>query len=497
MGYIINRYNGTILTTVEDGTVNLTTEVKLVGRNFAGYGETQNENFLHLMENFANPTPPGKPLSGMIWYDSTVNKIKFYDGIRWRPTGSAEVSAVEPIGNVEGDFWWNSNTNQLYTRSGDGEWVLVGPQTTALGTTQFISREVLDTTNVSRSIIEAVLSDGVIESTPLIIAESNFTIAPGEIDDANFTASVIRKGITLADTNADGISTNSILWGTASNALRLGGNLASDFVRSDDLNFTDPLTVNSILKLSTDQQGGIIQNIADQTLKFIVRDTNADETILTINLTGLIPGKNLTYDIGSEDLVNPSNNRRWRNIHADRLIGTADRANTLKVGSDYKTANSNFSSSNPGEVVARTLTAQGSVPANSIRATQFVGVATQAQYADLAEKYTTEQEWPVGTAMAVCDHEDHETGPANSSSIAIGVISANPAYLMNSESEGQAIALKGRVPVRVVGTVRKGQAVYAWNDGVCSTVATNAIIGVALESNSLEEEKLVECVLKV
>jgi hypothetical protein len=79
MGYIINRYSGGILTVVEDGTVNVITEVKLVGKNFAGYGEAQNENFLHLMENFANPTPPGKPLSGMIWYDSTTNKIKFYD----------------------------------------------------------------------------------------------------------------------------------------------------------------------------------------------------------------------------------------------------------------------------------------------------------------------------------------------------------------------------------------------------------------------------------
>jgi hypothetical protein len=98
--------------------------------------------------------------------------------------------------------------------------------------------------------------------------------------------------------------------------------------------------------------------------------------------------------------------------------------------------------------------------------------------------------------MAVCEHEDHETGPANSSSFAIGVISENPAYLMNSEAEGQAIALKGRVPGRVVGAVRKGQAVYAWENGVCSTVTTSALVGIALESNNNVVEKLVECVLK-
>jgi hypothetical protein len=68
--------------------------------------------------------------------------------------------------------------------------------------------------------------------------------------------------------------------------------------------------------------------------------------------------------------------------------------------------------------------------------------------------------------------------------------------MMNSEAEGQYIGLKGRLPVRVKGAVKKGQGVYAWEDGVCTTVQTTAFIGVALESNEAEEEKLVECVLK-
>jgi len=115
----------------------------------------------------------------------------------------------------------------------------------------------------------------------------------------------------------------------------------------------------------------------------------------------------------------------------------------------------------------------------------------------LAEKYSTCCELPVGTAVEVCTDEDHEVGPAKASSHCIGVVSAEPAYLMNSEAEGQAIGLKGRVPVRVTGPVKKGEAVYAWNDGVCRTIQTAALVGVALESNSDEGEKLVECVLKV
>ena len=69
--------------------------------------------------------------------------------------------------------------------------------------------------------------------------------------------------------------------------------------------------------------------------------------------------------------------------------------------------------------------------------------------------------------------------------------------MMNSEAEGQYIALKGRVPVRVKGVVKKGQAIYAWEDGVCSTVQTTALVGIALVSSDDEEEKLIECVLKV
>lgn len=84
MAYIINRYNGTVLTSVEDGTVNQTTELKFVGKNYSGYGEIQNENFLHLLENFSNTTPPAKAISGQIWFDSSSSKLKFYDGVKWR-----------------------------------------------------------------------------------------------------------------------------------------------------------------------------------------------------------------------------------------------------------------------------------------------------------------------------------------------------------------------------------------------------------------------------
>jgi hypothetical protein len=83
MPYSIDRYNGSTITVVEDGTIDTTTDIKLIGKNYAGYGEVQNENFLHLLENFSNASQPPRPISGQVWYDSLTKKLKFYNGSRF------------------------------------------------------------------------------------------------------------------------------------------------------------------------------------------------------------------------------------------------------------------------------------------------------------------------------------------------------------------------------------------------------------------------------
>ena len=61
MAYTLNKYNADILTVVEDGTVDNTTDLKFIGKNYAGYGEIQNENFLFLLENFAGNNCVSRP----------------------------------------------------------------------------------------------------------------------------------------------------------------------------------------------------------------------------------------------------------------------------------------------------------------------------------------------------------------------------------------------------------------------------------------------------
>jgi hypothetical protein len=122
------------------------------------------------------------------------------------------------------------------------------------------------------------------------------------------------------------------------------------------------------------------------------------------------------------------------------------------------------------------------------------GTATSATYADLAEKYLPDADYPVGTVMTVGG--DKEITACRVYSRAIGVISENPAFRMNEDLEGGVfVALKGRVPVRVVGPVEKGDELVPTEDGNAYASGSGKVFAVALESKSGAEVKLVEAVI--
>ena len=179
MAYTIDRYSGVTLVVVEDGTVDQTTDIKLVGKNYAGYGEIQNENFLHLLENFSGAAQPPKAISGQIWFDATSSKLKFYDGSKFRTTGGAEVATTAPAGLATGDLWWDSANEQLYAFNGSG-YILVGPQGVGTSVSQMVTKTVRDTTSVNRVVIAATVNDEVI----FIISSIAFTIDSTDPDNA-------------------------------------------------------------------------------------------------------------------------------------------------------------------------------------------------------------------------------------------------------------------------------------------------------------------------
>jgi hypothetical protein len=98
MAYTINLTNGTILTTVADGTVNSTSSsLTLIGKNYAGFGDFLNENFVHIVENFADSNAPTTPLIGQLWWDENAAKLWLETTQGWfQRSGSAWQSMAQP-----------------------------------------------------------------------------------------------------------------------------------------------------------------------------------------------------------------------------------------------------------------------------------------------------------------------------------------------------------------------------------------------------------------
>lgn len=488
MAYTINHYNGSSLTTIADGTIDNTTDLKLIGKNYAGYGEVQNENLVFLLENFASTNEPAKPVSGQVWYDSGRKRLKFYDGTKFRTAGGAETGDNQPSSPVTGDFWFDTANDQLYAWNGTS-FILVGPQgVVGSGTTQMISRSIQDSNGEPRPVIEAVIDD----QTVFIISKSEFTIKESE-QTAQY--SHIKNGLTLAYSASGVTSTDYRFYGTASNSDMLGGVAASNFVRSDlavsdfsqlvhfgDLGYTVGGSNNASSTLKVFIQGGttpIVQNQQTDTIEFKTTVGGTPKTPMVLKGLDILPGADGTSNVGS-------NAFKFNNIYSNTFTGTATQANSINVDGYFRTAS----------VAASGNTVPVRDSAGNLYANLFEGVATSAQFADLAEKYLADADYEVGTVVMVGGEK--EVTACKWGKRAIGVVSGNPAFKMNSELEGGTyIALKGRVPVKVIGAVKKGDELIASDNGfaVVGVPHSSGVFAVALESNSDTGEKIIEALV--
>ena len=598
MAYQVDKFNGAFFVSVEDGTIDTTSDLRFVGKNYAGYGEVQNENFLHLLENFSNTTAPPKVVTGQIWFDSANKKLKFYDGSRFKLAGGAEVSTTAPSGLTTGDFWWDSAAKQLYAWTGT-EFALIGPEASPdLGSSIVSAAVVKGTVGTAvgpHTILKVIADDKVIG----IFSKTSFTLdnAQNAIDD--FT--VIKKGFTLAKSQT-GVSTDDyVMWGTANNAARLGGFSADQYIKQGENSFTgevqfyDPgLTVGDGNDFRLRVEGGdevIVENRLGNpiTFRITVVETTDERDIAVITSTGVVPGNDNVYSLGASG-------SRWNNVyattHTGNLVGNVTgnssgvhtgnvlaSDNTVMINAATKqigfagaaivgtltgsvtgtaSAATNASKLNdldpsatvPGTAVATIAVrnSSGNLVANqfvgiadktdklfldktdavvdpawndattstkyrtarlsataysiaardsggNIAAVLFQGTATSARYADLAEKYIADADYEIGTVVVIGGTA--EITASQYGELAIGVISENPAYMMNSELEGGVyVALKGRVPVKVKGTVRKGDRLVA-SDWGCAQVAQDRldVFAIAIESSDTEDVKLIEAVV--
>ena len=487
MAYTVNKTDSTQSPnqyTVQDGVVNSQTDLSLIGKGYAGYGELIAENFLHLLENFNNSTAPTKPIQGQLWYDNDAGRLKVYTGSAFTPAGGNLPYQSEAPGSLtQGDLWIDSDTGQLYFYNGTSS-VLVGPPSSTGTTNGFTFDTILDSTDVSQNITKWYNDGNLIA----VISEDAFT------PKSTLTGfATVKKGITLTTAIAD-----VKFQGTADNADNLGGVAAANYLRSNS-NDTSTGTisiandgglivgVDSDVSLAVDSSGAVISNTTQDTdITFKVNDGGTTTTVMTID------GSESRIGIGT---TTPSTKLQVAGtVTATTFSGPLTGAVTGDITSTG--ANSMGTLTMGGTLTSKTIlpdtTLTYDIGSTSKKYNTVYAKATSAQYADLAEIYESDAEYEVGTVVIFGGKKEITISKMGNDTRVAGVISENPAYLMNSDATGLPVALMGKVKCKVVGHINKGDmlSTHPTHNGVAKKThdpQVGEVIGKALEDYDSEE----------
>jgi hypothetical protein len=393
MAYTINLTDGTIFAVIPDGTINNASSMTLIGKNYAGYGDFLDENFIRLLESGSNTTPPGAPLEGQLWWDQTNSVLKIYNGTIFKTISAATASATAPVSNVVGDLWYNTSGGTLNVYNGNS-FTVVGPS--FVNNTGAVSAIITDNASQPHDIIELTVGNTIVG---IVSKDSTFTpLSP----PSGF--STISPGIQLSTTVS-----GAIFNGVANNSTRLNGFTSSQFLRSD---------------------------------------TNGT---LTGNLV-------VNGSVGVNSLINNNANG----------VGN--------IGSSSAYFNTIFAQ------------------------------ATSAQYADVAERFAADTDIPAGTVVELGGAAEITCSTTELSENVFGVISTRAAYLMNSGAGTDAthppVAMTGRVPVRAVGIVRKGDRLVSAGNGRARAATPGEatafnVIGRALRDKLDSAEGMVESIVTI
>jgi hypothetical protein len=451
MAYTINLTDGTVFAVIADGTINTSSSMTLIGKNYAGYGDFLDENFIHLMENSSNTTAPGAPLTGQLWWDKTNGLLKVYNGTVFKTISAATSAATAPAFAVQGDLWYDTTNAQLKVYTGT-TWLLVGPQFTAgTGVTGAIVDTIVDNTAVSHVVIKLFVQDDVVG---IISKDATFT---PQVAISGYTT--VRPGITLSTLIGSQIP---LFQGTATNAQSLNGVAGTSFMRSDtNTSTTGTLSVinNSGLAVGLNSDARI--NVAGTSVNFNNQTSNGNIS-MGVNIGGT-----------------PTT--------ALQIVGTTGIIGILGI--------SNLNGNGIGNI--------GS--ASSYFNTVFAK-ATSAQYADVAERFAADVEMPAGTVVELGGTAEITQSNTELSDTVFGVISTQAAYLMNSGAGSDAthppVAMTGRVPVRVVGSIKKGDRLVSAGYGLARAATPGEatafnVIGRSLQDKLDTTEGTVEAIVTI
>ncbi len=300
MAYTINKTDGTELVVITDGTRDTSTSLQLFGKSFSGFGEGLNENLVKLLENAANSSAPSTPLRGELWFDTSTNQLKVYDGSSFKPTGGAKSQASAPSNPSAGDIWHDSTNDQLYVYTGSA-FLLVGPVYTKGQTLSGFSIETLASSGGNKVVASMYAGN----TRVAILSKETFTPSVSQSGFAeikagltlNSTLGAVFEGTNTQAANIDVSSTSN-----ASATVIAGGN----FLRADaNDTTTGSLTVDNNtgvivgdsqeLTISVDSNNVIMaQTAQDKDFSFTINDGGVTKTPLAfagstgnITLTGV------------------------------------------------------------------------------------------------------------------------------------------------------------------------------------------------------------------
>lgn len=480
MAYTVNKTSGAVLTTISDGTIDTTTDLILIGKNYAGYGEFLNENTVKLLENFANTSAPSSPLAGQMWWDTTNGLLKVYNGTIFKTVSSSTSAATTPSAGVIGDLWWDTTNGQLKVYNGT-TWTTIGPAfTSGTGTSGAIVETVTDSSATDHVVVKLYVNNTVVSTV-----SKDTTFTP---QSAISGFATISPGIQISST-----VTSAKFQGTSTDSDALGGVAAANYLRSNASDST-----SGVLSILNDT--GIILGVdSDLTIGI---NGSSNPVFTNTNTNGSIfiaPNGTGTVDVSSKRITNVAT-----------PTGSTDGTNKSYV--DSQIGGTGALLANGSVAIAGILSPDANNTRNfgtsslryaTIYATTFNGTATSAQYADVAERFTTDAQYTPGTVVALGGVEEITAATEDLTDNVFGVVSDKPAYLMNAGLEdGITIAITGRVMVNVIGAINKGDRLVSAGDGLAR--AANAgeatsfnVIGRAIESKKTNTAGTIEAFVTI
>jgi hypothetical protein len=594
MAYTINLTDGTVFATISDGTINTSSSMILVGKNYAGYGEFLDENFIHLLENGSNTTAPASPLTGQLWWDKTNNLLKVYNGSIFKTISAATSSASQPGSNVTGDLWYDTTNQQLKVYTG-ASFLVVGPgYSQAQGTSGAIPETILNNVGATRYITSlyvnnvrvAIVYDGASFTPEAALLVAFPTIFPGVTLSSSVSGAVFAGSATNAqlldsldssqfmrtDTNTSTtgvlrVQTNTGLFVGSANVFNVnttttdaniksnisGGNLiiqanvsgttfnvATAYGANGVFAIGNAATVGTTLGVTGNSSGGNLTTGGQVSAIGNITGGNVITAALvqgaTLSATANVQAGNLRT---AGQVSATGNITSAANIAASYLLGNGSQLTGLSLGvsvtkfengtteGNIGVPNGNvaFTVGGVGNVVVLTsgtaffagnvstigiektgTNAIGNIGSSSNYFNRVFATATTALYADVAERFAADELLEPGTVVELGGTKEITRSTQDLSENVFGVISTRPAYTMNGgageDDTHPAVAMTGRVPVKCVGTVRKGDRLVSAGEGVARAAQSGEatafnVIGRSLENKHTAELGTIEAIVTI